>query len=175
MTWICLESERYPPPAPTAGDQPIIDAEYRVIHEPQERPRWRWRARRAEPRPTPRTDVGSTLKAALRAALRAPSMLVPFGTNRVLLIILLWPVADLVRMTAVTLACLMILMRPFIQFFYVASFVAFCAMWYKIIGGHVQPAGAFAFWSVALGAIPAIWDVILGFIAPDMDWDTVNG
>ena len=29
--------------------------------------------------------------------------------------------------------------------------------------------------SVALGAIPAIWDVILGFIAPDMDLNTVNG
>ena len=107
MTWIRLESERYPPPAPTADDQPIIDAEYRVIHEPQERARWRWRARRAEPRPTPRTDVGATLKAAFGAALRPPSMLVPFWTIRVLLIILLWPVADLVRMTAVTLACLM--------------------------------------------------------------------
>src|SRR3954466_957378 len=129
MTWICLESERYPPPAPTAGDQPIIDAEYRVIHEPQDRPRWCWRARRAEPRPSPRTDVGATLNATLRAALRASSMLVPFWTIRVLVIILLWPVAYLVRMTAVTLACLMILMRPFIQFFYVASFVAFCAMW----------------------------------------------
>ena len=68
-------------------------------------------------------------------------MLVPFWTIRVLLIILFWPVADLVRMTAVTLACLMILMRPFIQFFYVASFVAFCALWSKIIGGHFQPAG----------------------------------
>ena len=44
-----------------------------------------------------------------------------------------------------------------------------------IIGGQFQPAGAFAFWSVALGAIPAIWDVILGFIAPDMDLNTVNG
>src|SRR3954467_14684111 len=101
----------------------------------------------------------------------------PYGAVviRVLLIILLWPVADLVWMTAVTLAFLMILMRPFIQFFSVASFVAFCALWSKIIGGHVQPAGAFAFWSVALGAIPAIWDVILGFIAPDMDWNTVNG
>ena len=51
----------------------------------------------------------------------------------------------------------------------------FCAMWHKIIGGHLQPAGAFAFWSVALGAIPAIWDVLLGFIAPDMDLNTVNG
>ena len=50
MTWIRLESERYPPPAPTADDQPIIDAEYRVIHEPQERARWRWRARRASGR-----------------------------------------------------------------------------------------------------------------------------
>src|SRR3954451_20156350 len=101
----------------------------------------------------------------------------PYGAVviRVLLIILLWPVADLMRMMAVTLACLIILMRPFIQFSYVASFVAFCAMWYKIIGGHFQPAGAFAFWSVALGAIPAIWDVILGFIAPDMDLNTVNG
>ena len=29
MTWIRLESERYPPPAPTTEDQPIIDAEYR--------------------------------------------------------------------------------------------------------------------------------------------------
>ena len=27
MTWIRLESERYPPPAPTADDQPMIDAE----------------------------------------------------------------------------------------------------------------------------------------------------
>ena len=36
MTWIRLESERYPPPAPTADDQPIIDAEYRVIHELQD-------------------------------------------------------------------------------------------------------------------------------------------
>jgi hypothetical protein len=50
-----------------------------------------------------------------------------------------------------------------------------CALWYKIIGGYFQPAGAFAFWSVALGAIPAIWDVILGFIAPNMDLNTVNG
>ena len=107
--------------------------------------------------------------------MRTPSMLVPFWTIRVLLILLLWPVADFVRMTAVTLAGLMILMRPFIPFFSVASFVAFCAMWSKIIGGHFQPAGAFAFWSVALGAIPAIWDVILGFLAPDMDWNTVNG
>jgi uncharacterized membrane protein YqjE len=48
------------------------------------------------------------LKAASGAALRTPLMLVPFWTIRVLLIILLWPVADLVRMTAVTLACLMI-------------------------------------------------------------------
>src|SRR5215210_3984009 len=39
--------------------------------------------------------------------------------------------------------------------------------------GHVQPAGVFAFWSIALGAIPAIWDVILGFLAPDMDWTTL--
>ena len=99
MTWIRLGSECYPPPAPTTGDQPIIDAEYRVIHEPQEHAQWRWRARRAEPRPTPKTNVGATLKAALRAALRAPSMLVPFWTIRVLLIILLWPVAYLVRMT----------------------------------------------------------------------------
>ena len=52
-------------------------------------------------------------------------MLAPFWTIRVILIILLWPVADLVRMTVVTLACLMIVMRPFIPFFYVASFVAF--------------------------------------------------
>jgi hypothetical protein len=175
MTWIRLESERYPPPAPTTDDQPMIDAEYRVIHEPQERARWCWRARRAEPRLASRADLMPALKATFGAALRTPSMLVPFWTIRVLLIILLWPVADLVRMTAVTLACLMILMRPFIQFFYVASFVAFCAMWSKIIGGHSQPAGAFAFWSVALGAIPAIWDVILGFIAPDMDLNTVNG
>src|SRR3954447_23585647 len=121
MTWIRLESERYPPPAPTADDQPMIDAEYRVIHDPQECGRWGRGPRRAEPRPTPRTDVGATLKAALRAALRASSMLVPFWTIRVLVIILLWPVADLVRMTAVTLACLMIVMRPFIQFFSVAS------------------------------------------------------
>ena len=175
MTWIRLEPERYPPPAPMTDNQPMIDAEYRVIHEPQERARWRWRARRAEPIPTPRTDVGATLKAALREALRASSMLVPFWTIRVILIILLWPVAYLVRMTAVTLACVMILMRPFIPFFYVASFVAFCALWSKIIGGQFQPAGAFAFRSVALGAIPAIWDVLLGFIAPDMDWNTVNG
>jgi hypothetical protein len=49
------------------------------------------------------------------------------------------------------------------------------ALWSKIIGGQFQPAGAFTFWSVALGAIPAIWDVILGFLAPDMDWNTVNG
>jgi len=104
MTWIRLESERYPPPAPTADDQPIIDAEYRVIHELQERARWRWRARRAEPRLASRADLMPTLKAAFGAALRTPSMLVPFWTIRVLLIILLWPVADLVRMTAVTLA-----------------------------------------------------------------------
>ena len=102
-------------------------------------------------------------------------MLVPFWTIQVLRIILLWPVADLVRMTAVTLACLMILMRPFVPFFSVASFVAFCALWSKIIGGHFRPAGAFAFWSAALGAIPAIWDVLLGFLAPDMDWNTVKG
>ena len=136
MAWIRLESERYPPPAPTPDDQPMIDAEYRVIHEPQDRPQWRSRSLRAEPRPTPRTDVGATLKAALRAALRVSSMLVPFWTIRVLLIILLWPLADLVRMTAVTLACLTILMRPFIPFFCVASFVAFCALWSKIIGGR---------------------------------------
>ena len=134
MTWIRLESERSPPPAPTADNQPMIDAEYRVIREPQERAQWLWRARRAEPRPASRADLMPALKAAFGAALRPPSMLVPFWTIRVLLIILLWPVADLVRMTAVTLACLMILMRPFIQFFYVASFVAFCAMWSKIIG-----------------------------------------
>src|SRR3954465_564746 len=175
MTWIRLELERSPPPAPTKDNQPIIDAEYRVIHEPQDRPRWRSHGRRAEPGPTPRTDVGATLKAAFGAALRAPSMLVPFWTIRVLLIILLWPVADLVRMTAVTLACLMILVRPFLLFFSAASFVAFCALWSKIIGDPFQPAGAFAFWSVGLGAIPAIWDVILGFIAPDMDWNTVTG
>src|SRR3954468_6569459 len=99
MKWIRLEPEHYPPPALTAGDQPIVDAEYRVIHEPQERAHWRWRARRAEPRPASRADVGATLNAALRAALRTPSMLVPFWTIRVLLIILFWPVADLVRMT----------------------------------------------------------------------------
>jgi hypothetical protein len=52
-------------------------------------------------------------------------MLAPFWTIRVILIILLWPVADLVRMTVVTFACLMILMRPFIPFFSVASIVAF--------------------------------------------------
>ena len=78
-------------------------------------------------------------------------MLVPFWTIRVLLIILLWPVVYLVRMTAVTLACVMILMRPFIPFFYVASFVAFCALWSKIIGGHVQPAGASLFGPLRLG------------------------
>ena len=122
----------------------------------------------------PENGCGSDLKRRLESGFATPSMLVPFWTIRVLLIILLWPVAYLVRMTAVTLACVMILMRPFIPFFYVASFVAFCALWSKIIGGHVQPAGAF-FWSVALGAIPAIWDVLLGFIAPDMDWNTVNG
>ena len=105
MTWIRLEPERYPPPTPTTDNQPMIDAEYRVIHEPQDCPRWRSHGRRAEPISTPRTDVGATLRAALRAALRASSMLVPFWTIRVLLIILLWPVADLVRMTAVTLAC----------------------------------------------------------------------
>src|SRR3954463_7440462 len=66
------------------------------------------------------------------------------------------------RMTAVTLACLMILMRPFIQFFSVASVVAFCALWSMIIGGQFQPAGAFAFWSVALGAIPANLGLPLG-------------
>jgi hypothetical protein len=44
-------------------------------------------------------------------------MLAPFWTIRVILIILLWPVADLVRMTVVTLACLMIVMRPLIPFF----------------------------------------------------------
>jgi len=49
-------------------------------------------------------------------------MLVPFWTIRVLLIILLWPVADLVRMTAVTLACLMILMRPFLFLFFSVAF-----------------------------------------------------
>src|SRR3954467_7444505 len=125
MTWIRLESERYPPPAPTTDDQPIIDAEYRVIHESQERARWRWRARRAEPRRAPRADLMPAIKAAFGAALRVSSMLVPFWTTRVLLIILLWPVAYLVRMTAVTLVCLMILMRPFVQFFSVASFVAF--------------------------------------------------
>src|SRR3954470_4400230 len=175
MTWIRLQSARSPPPAPTTDDQPIIDTEYRVMPEPQERAQWLWRARRAEPRPAPRADWMPALKAAFGAALRASSMLVPFWTIRVILIIMLWPVAYLVRMTAVTLACLMILMRPFIQFLYVASFVAFCALWSKIIEGHFQPAGVFAFWSVALGAIPAIWDVILGFIAPDMDLNTVNG
>jgi hypothetical protein len=123
----------------------------------------------------PESGLDASLKAAFRAALRTTSMLMPFWTIRVLLIILLWPVAYLVRMTAITLACVMILMRPFIQFFYVVSFVGFCAMRFKIIGGHFQLAGAFAFWSVALGAIPAIWDVILGFIAPDMDLNTVNG
>jgi hypothetical protein len=102
-------------------------------------------------------------------------MLAPFWTIRVILIILLWPVADLVRMTVVTFACLMILMRPFIPFFSVASFVDFFALWSKIIGGQSQPAGAFTLWSVALGAIPAIWDFLLGFLAPDMDWNTVNG
>ena len=101
-------------------------------------------------------------------------MLVPFWTIRVILIILLWPAAYLVRMTLVAIACLMILMRPFIQFFYAASFVAFCAMWYKIVGGHSQQAGAFAFWSVALGAIPAIWDFLLGFMAPDLDLNDVR-
>ena len=104
MTWIRLEPERYPPPAPMTDDQPMIDAEYRVIHEPQERARWRWRARRAEPIPTPRTDVGATLKAALRETLRASSMLVPFWTIRVILIILLWPAAYLVPMTLVAIA-----------------------------------------------------------------------
>src|SRR4051794_4642252 len=99
MTWIRLEPERHPPPAPTADDQPIIDAEDRVIHEPQERARWRWRARRAEPRPAPSADFMPALKAAFGAALRAPSMPVPFWTIRVLRIILLWPVAYLVRMT----------------------------------------------------------------------------
>jgi hypothetical protein len=49
------------------------------------------------------------------------------------------------------------------------------ALWSKIIGGQFQPAGAFTFWSVALGAIPAIWDFLLGFLAPDMDWNTVIG
>jgi hypothetical protein len=68
-----------------------------------------------------------------------------------------------------------VLLRRILRVFYVASFVAFCALWCKIIEGHFQPAGAFAFWSVALGAIPAIWDVILGFIAPDIDLNTVNG
>ena len=78
-------------------------------------------------------------------------------------------------MTVVTLACLMIVMRPFIPFFSVASFVDFFALWSKIIGGQSQPAGAFTLRSVALGAIPAIWDFLLGFLAPDMDWNTVNG
>lgn len=57
-----------------------------------------------------------------------------------------------------TLACMMIRIRPFIQFFSVAWFVAFCAMWYKIVGGHYQQAGVFAFWSVAPGEVPALWD-----------------
>ena len=118
--------------------------------------------------------MGPALRAALSAALRAPSMLVPFWTIRVILIILLWPAAYLVRMTLVAIACLIILMRPFIQFFYAASFVAFCAMWYMIVGGHYQQAGAFAFWSVALGAIPAIWDFLLGFLAPDLDLNDVR-
>src|SRR5689334_17247623 len=117
MTWIRLESERSPPPAPTTDDQPIIDAEYCVIHEPQERARWRWGARHAEPRPASRANLMPGLKAAFGAALRTPSMLTPFWTIRVLLILLLWPVTYLVRMTAVTLACLLILMRPFIPFF----------------------------------------------------------
>jgi len=123
----------------------------------------------------PKSGLDAGLKSRLESGFATPSMLVPFWTIRVLLIILLWPVVYLVRMTAVTLACVMILMRPFIPFFYVASFVAFCALWFKIIGGDFQPAGAFAFWSVALGAIPAIGDVLLGFIAPDMDLHTVNG
>src|SRR3954451_5017833 len=49
------------------------------------------------------------------------------------------------------------------------------APWSKIIGGQFQPAAAFALWSIALGAIPAISDVILGFMAPDLDVNTVNG
>jgi hypothetical protein len=44
-------------------------------------------------------------------------MFLPFWTIRVTLIILLWPVADLPRMRVVTLASLMIVMRPFIPFF----------------------------------------------------------
>ena len=96
MTWIHWESERSPPPASTLGDQLMIDAEDRVTG----------------------ADLGPALKAALSAALRVPSMPVPFWTIRVmLLIILLWPAADLVRMTVVTLANLMIVMRPFIPFF----------------------------------------------------------
>src|SRR5437868_7075852 len=78
MTWIRLESERYPPPAPTTDDQPLIDAEYRAIHEPQERARWRWRSRHAEPRLASRADLMPALKATFGAALRTPSMLVPF-------------------------------------------------------------------------------------------------
>jgi hypothetical protein len=81
MTWIRLESERSPPPAPTADDQPIIDAEYRVIREPQECARWRGRTRRAEPRLAPRADLTPALKAAFGAALRTPSMLVRSGRS----------------------------------------------------------------------------------------------
>src|SRR4051794_9700278 len=49
---------------------------------------------------------------------------------------------------------------------------------HHVVQDHRGPLPArrsLAFWSVARGAIPAIWDVILGFIAPDMDLNTVNG
>src|SRR3954468_10297520 len=143
MAWIRLESERYPPPAPTAGDQPIIDAEYRVIHEPQERPRWRWRARRAEPQADPENGRGGDLKRRLDSGFAsifdAGAVLDdPGDPHHPALAGCLFGADDGRNARAPDDPD-----APFIQFFYVASFVAFCAMWYKIIGGHFQPAGAF--------------------------------
>lgn len=146
MSWIRLETDRYPPPTPKPADQTVIDAEHTVVNDPPPTPHRRWRAARR----------------------RGHSMLEPFWSIRVILRVLLWPVRYLLRMTVVTIACLMILMRPFILFFYAASFAAFCAMWFKIVAGQFQLAGTFAFWSVALGAVPAVWDFILATIAPDM-------
>ncbi|GJE04524.1 hypothetical protein [Methylobacterium isbiliense] len=148
MTWIRLESERRPAPALAEHDRPIIDAEYTVVNEP---PNSRWRRQRAsEPNPA--------------------SMLEPLWAFRVILCVLLWPIRYLVRMAVVTLALVMILVRPFILFFYAASFVAFCGMGIKLYAGQLELAGQLAFWSVALGAIPAIWDYILEIVAPDMEW-----
>jgi len=91
-------------------------------------------------------DLGPALKAALSVALRVPSMPVPFWTIRVmLLIILLWPAADLVRMTVVTLASLMIVMRPFIPFFLGHVVRGLLRLWSTIIGRPFQHAGALHF------------------------------